>query len=299
MNKIAILYICTGKYSALWREFYESFEERFLTECKKEYFVFTDSPTLEYVGDHSKIHLIPQEALAWPYATLLRFHMFNRIAVDLTGFDYIFFFNANAFAVGKITQEMILPQGKDDLSLVRHPAYRNDKPFQFPYDRNFKCNACIPYGLGRVYVQGCLIGGTAQAFLHMSQTIANQIDEDLKRNVIALWHDESYLNKYILKHKNFRLLGIEFANPLSSDPEFCIIRMRQKDQYFSVEEVKMAPPSTKLSKYNQFLNDRIYGFLSRKAIFRSDCSIMAEQGGKLKAFAWGLKNCWKVFLGKR
>ena len=77
MKKVAVLYICTGKYSILWKEFYESFEKHFLPDCKKEYFVFTDADKIEYEDNNSSIHRIAQEALQWPYSTLLRFHMFH------------------------------------------------------------------------------------------------------------------------------------------------------------------------------------------------------------------------------
>lgn len=45
--KIAILYICTGKYNQFWDGFYKSSEEYFLKgKAEKEYFVFTDNMEL-------------------------------------------------------------------------------------------------------------------------------------------------------------------------------------------------------------------------------------------------------------
>lgn len=47
MNKsIGILYICTGPYILFWKDFYESFEEKFLPSYQKKYFVFTDADTV-------------------------------------------------------------------------------------------------------------------------------------------------------------------------------------------------------------------------------------------------------------
>ena len=43
MATIGMLYICTGKYTVFWPEFYETFSRNFLPGCKKEYFVFTDA----------------------------------------------------------------------------------------------------------------------------------------------------------------------------------------------------------------------------------------------------------------
>ena len=298
MKSVAILYICTGKYCVLWKEFYESFEEKFLKEYHKEYFVFTDSEKIEYGIENSNIHRVEQKALDWPYSTLLRFHMFNKISEKLSEFDYIFFFNANAYAVSEITANMILPRMEkgEDICVVKHPAYRNCKPFEFPYDRNFNCKAFIPYGSGKVYVQGCLIGGTANGFLKMSKSISEKIDIDLKRNTIALWHDESYLNKYILTHKNFRLLGIEFADPISNNPHRVLIHMREKERYFNVTAVKSDPPKTQLKGINKFYNERIFSFLSKKAIFKCDYKNTEKHYGPIRAFAWGIKNCWKILF---
>ena len=72
MTKIGMLYICTGKYTVFWPEFYRSFEEKFLPGCEKEYFVFTDAPAIEY-EDAPRVHRIYQEAYPWPYSTLKRF----------------------------------------------------------------------------------------------------------------------------------------------------------------------------------------------------------------------------------
>ena len=57
MNRVAILHICTGKYSTFWPGFYENFEKYFLPDCDKTYFVFTDDATLSG-GDN--VRFIPQ-----------------------------------------------------------------------------------------------------------------------------------------------------------------------------------------------------------------------------------------------
>lgn len=43
MKKIAILYICTGKYDIFWEDFYKTSEKYFLNNSEKHYFVFTDA----------------------------------------------------------------------------------------------------------------------------------------------------------------------------------------------------------------------------------------------------------------
>ena len=47
MTKVGMLYICTGKYTVFWPEFYRTFNETFLPNCEKEYVVFTGAPAIE------------------------------------------------------------------------------------------------------------------------------------------------------------------------------------------------------------------------------------------------------------
>ena len=96
MTKIGMLYICTGKYTVFWPEFYRSFEEKFLPGCEKEYFVFTDAPAIEY-EDAPRVHRVYQEAYPWPYSTLKRFSIFLTQEDALRGMDYLFFFTCSQF----------------------------------------------------------------------------------------------------------------------------------------------------------------------------------------------------------
>lgn len=67
-----MLYICTGKYTVFWPEFYETFSRNFLPGCKKEYFVFTDAPSIAHEDDPA-VHRIDQPAYDWPLSTMKRF----------------------------------------------------------------------------------------------------------------------------------------------------------------------------------------------------------------------------------
>ena len=82
MAKVGILYICTGKYTVFWPDFYRTFREKFLPESDKTFFVFTDAPSIE--GDGAPdVRRIYQKALDWPYSSLLRFKMFAGQAAAL------------------------------------------------------------------------------------------------------------------------------------------------------------------------------------------------------------------------
>ncbi|NDJ26967.1 hypothetical protein GW575_03205 [Campylobacter sp. MIT 19-121] len=166
--KIAMLYICTGKYDIFWKDFFISCEKYFHPECQKEYFVFTDSNELYQEHENERIHKIFQENLGWPYNTLMRFHMFLKIEKELQEFDYIFFMNANV----EFLKEVSFLPTKEQLIVVNHPGFYNKNPQDFTYDRNEKSLAYIPfeqdeekenlfYGKikGKYYVFGAFNGG--------------------------------------------------------------------------------------------------------------------------------------------
>lgn len=208
---IAILYICTGQYVNFWEEFYISFEEKFLRNTHKEYFVFTDALTI-YNENSNNVHRVEQENLGWPGNTLFRFGIFKKMKEELKKFNYIFFMNANIICVKEITEDMFLPK-ENDLLMVQHPGWFNRKPFEFEYDRNRKSSAYISYVNGEVYVCGGVNGGKTAPFLELIDSLDARIRDDYNKGIIARWHDESHVNKYIIENKDYRLLSPSFCYP--------------------------------------------------------------------------------------
>jgi len=137
--KIAILYICTGKYTIFWEPFHRSCELYLLPDAEKHYFVFTDGRIPSY---DERIHRIEQKNLGWPNNTLYRFRMFWGIREQLAHFDYIYFFNANCEFFAPIGIEF-LPSAEEGIAVVRHPCFFNSIPDEMTYDRNPKSKAYI------------------------------------------------------------------------------------------------------------------------------------------------------------
>ena len=222
--KIAILYICTGKYDFFWDSFYQNSEQFFLTDHEKHYFVFTDSTTIQKVND--RIHLIYQETLGWPYNTLLRFKFFLKAENELKEFDYIYFLNANMQFVKPVGEEVFPSENEDGLLGVLHPSFFNKTEEYFTYDRNKKSLAYIPKGKGNHYFMGGFNGGKAENYLCLIKELHQNIENDLSKNIIALWHDESHLNAYLL-NKNNRVLSPAYGYPegqhLPFEPKIIIL----------------------------------------------------------------------------
>lgn len=208
--KIGILYICTGKYVTYWKEFYESMESHFLPRHEKEYFVFTDANVIDF-ENNANVHRLVQEKQEWPFPTLLRFHMFLRVEKELEKMDYVFFLNANMKVVATINDEDILPDPvkEDGLVVVLHSGFYKATTHKLPFERKQKRSLAYMTS-GNYYFQGSFNGGTSIAYLQMARELKKNIQLDLDNNIIALWHDESHLNKY-MADKHPRILSPAYA----------------------------------------------------------------------------------------
>lgn len=213
MKKVGILYICTGKYSLFWKNFFEQTEKLFLPKSEKHYFLFTDNKELLSLS-HERVHPYEQELEPWPFPTLKRFEYFLRAKNELLQCDYLYFMNANLLIQKKVREWEFLPRKNEKLVVALHPGFYNKSNDEFPYDRNPECSACIPFGSGERYVMGALNGGRAKDFVLLMEALSASINADLQKNVIALWHDESALNRYIFDYtEKYRVLSPSYLYP--------------------------------------------------------------------------------------
>lgn len=240
-QSIAILYMCAGRYDVFWKDFYISMEKYFLTDFCKEYYVFTDSEEVSKMNEPN-IHVINQNDLKWPYITLMRFKMFCSVKEEIERLPYTFFFNANLLINEEITGEQILPQGSENLVVVKQPIEAKKRhSFLFPYDRNPKCSAYIPYNYGEVYAFGGLNGGRTKAFLEMSELLMKNIDMDDSKGILPRWYDESQLNRYILGRNDVKVLSVEYCWPEEQNDIGSVkIYIRDKKRYVDIDKIKVS-----------------------------------------------------------
>lgn len=196
--KVGILYICTGNYIRFWDDFFRSSESLFLSadNIEKHYFVFSSAESLAY-GDCDRVHLFHQEQLPWPLTTLYRFKIFQKARAQLEEMDFLFFFNANMRFLQPVGTE-ILPRGERDLAMLRHPLLDAKPRSHFTYEKDPRSLAFIRDDEGENYFMGALNGGTARAYLQMIDELERRIDADEANGVMAVWHDESHLNRFAI-----------------------------------------------------------------------------------------------------
>lgn len=215
---IGILYIATGRYITLWDDFYKSCE-RFLTPtATRHYFVFTDC--LEPIAgeETGRVHRYHQDKLGWPYDTLMRFEIFLKAEEEIKQMDYLFFFNGTAEIIKEIKVEDIIDVDKPLVGAI-HPFFATWSKEQFTYDRNPQSLAYMAPEEGEYYYMGGLNGGAVsdahgRGYLSLIRDLAERTQRDLANGVIALWHDESHLNRYLWENRDrLKTLPISYGVP--------------------------------------------------------------------------------------
>lgn len=229
--KIAVLYVCTGRYKVFWKDFYRTSENFLFKNQTKKYFIFTDD-LFYFIRYFRNVKLTKIKKENWPNNTLYRFRYFLKRKKMLSKYDLIYFFNANCLFVENIAED-IMPNNEKELVGVKHPGFYDKMLTDFTYERNKNSSAYIPFGEGNYYFMGGVNGGFAKPYIDMCETLNKNINEDFKNKIVAIWHDESYLNHYYFKNSGkVKILNPDYGFPEGWGIPFCPkIIIRDKHSY--------------------------------------------------------------------
>lgn len=209
--KIGLLLIATNKYTRFVKQFIES-ADKFLFSDKQidvTYFVFTNVDNL-LVDSSRKIKLVKIEHEPWPYPTLKRYDYFYENRETISNQDYLFYSDVDMKFVGNVESEIL-----SDRVATIHPGFWNKHPLEWTYERRTECNAHIEYGKGNRYYAGGFNGGKSDVFLEMAKNISQWRKDDERRGIIPVWHDESYMNKYMYLNLPTKELSPSYCYPES------------------------------------------------------------------------------------
>ncbi len=191
--KIALLTIATNKYDRFVNPLYESAVSHFLPNHDLDFVLFTDS-TQDFVvsGRQSKVikrHWVHEP---WPNPTLKRYHAFVGASDLISEYDYVYYSDVDMRFVSEVGDEVI-----GELVATIHPGFYNKPRSRWAYEKRQASRAYIPRHEGKRYYAGGFNGGSSSRFLEMSREILSCIDEDSSKGIVAEWHDESHMNRYM------------------------------------------------------------------------------------------------------
>lgn len=204
---IAMIALSNGPYNIFIKSFLESYEKYFLPNYKKRYFIITDED-FEH-DDNCEVFLTTR--YGWPLDCLLRPEYGYKLSRYIKNSSFTYFFNINMVCSSEVGEE-ILPD-ESGLVGVEHPGTAGKDKSCFFYCRNPETLAYIPMDQGKVGYQACWWGGTTKAYLTLSKTIMEWVNEDMAKGVEPVFLDNCYLDKYFLLHPP-KTMSVAYAWPV-------------------------------------------------------------------------------------
>ena len=194
--------MATGAYHKFWKDFYITCEQYFCMDIEKGYEIFTDSPDDFKKVNDTNVYIHKIEDLGWIVNTSYKSKYICSIREELKKYDYVFYINSNFLFTAPIYAEEVLPDASNDyLTALSFDHYLQVDVRNYPYDRQPNCLAYIPIGQGKRYFQGGFYGGRTKEMLLLSDWCKEAIAHDFNKKIVARFHDESYINRYMLDKK--------------------------------------------------------------------------------------------------
>ncbi len=145
----------------------------------------------------------------WPQATLFRYHAILEAArrgwLDAT---YVFLIDADMIFESAVGEEIL-----GTIVATVHPGYVGRAREELPYERRSFSTARVALAEGEMYFCGGFVGGERSAFLELAQQIVERIEDDDRRGVVAVWHDESHLNRALIYEPPAIVLSPSYCYP--------------------------------------------------------------------------------------
>ncbi|MEX0961466.1 MAG: hypothetical protein WDZ28_01250 [Simkaniaceae bacterium] len=207
---VGLCIMATGCYNAYATKFIQSCRKHFLNNHQVTYYVFTDGE-VENAPDVVKVH---QERLGWPFDTMMRFEVFAKQETLYKDLDYLYASDADMLFVADVKNEIL-----SDLVGTMHPGFISKRG---TYETNPKSSACVNPDEGTLYFAGGFYGGRKENVLTLWKTCGKNVNQDLKQEYVALWHDESHINRYFIDHFPTHVLTPAYCCPESQKLPFSV-----------------------------------------------------------------------------
>ena len=193
--QVGFLIVATGKYHDLFfREIKNSILKYFgMHNVQINLYCFSD--TKAHLGG---VRYFKTSHIGWPFDTLLRYKLFLDKIDNLMINDSLFYVDADMRFVNTIPLSIL----NENLVMLPHIGFLN---YSGTFEEISRETTYVNFEKRKNYVQGCFWGGKSIDFKYMITSLAESTDRDLAKYKIPVWHDESYLNKYISETSYFLL----------------------------------------------------------------------------------------------
>lgn len=202
MKHIGLLIIATNKYVDFLQQLIESADLFFLKNHTITYYIFTDK-NINFIKSRHNIVCIPTQHYKWPWMTLGRYKLFTKKADIFKNTDYLFYCDVDMKFVDTVDTEIL-----SERVATQHPSHYNKRGTP---ETNPKSLAYVAENETMQYFAGGFNGGLTLNFLEMSKTISKNIDTDYSNGIVAIWHDESHLNRFLINNPPTKILSPSYC----------------------------------------------------------------------------------------
>lgn len=222
--KVGLLSVATGRYINFIPSLVKSVQEHFLKDHEVHVIVFTDGK----INPLPNVKTVFQKRMGWPHDTLLRFEVYLKSQSLFNDFDYLFACDADMLFASEVTGEILgervgtlhcgFAELEKDLKKGDKSRFVYNESTQFfeargTYDTNPKSTAFIRPDEGEHYFAGGFWGASRAEFFKLCDTVLKRIKQDFEQDYIALWHDESQLNRYFIDNPPSVILPPSYCYP--------------------------------------------------------------------------------------
>ena len=225
--KLALITVATGRYLDYWKDLVRTVSKQDFSNIEISYNIFTDriQDANIFSESVSNIKIIVQgiNSQNWLDGTIMRYSHYRKYFDLITG-DIVLHLDADMLVADSFAENLIyeVHRNTGKLSFVQHPGYWRKNKIYWPYLLNYKTFKNESYNLLKVIFKKSL--GSWETRSNSAAYISNKqrknyycgavwfgekdiahnficemddlITYDRIRGVTAIWHDESYLNKW-------------------------------------------------------------------------------------------------------
>ena len=202
------------------------------------FYVFSENPNSVEVFQgqlrNVKVRAFEIPAYKWPEATLLRYQIFHSQISEMNN-DLLMHLDADMLVVSNPWDRVKNQTKINSIVLVEHPGFWRpsglEKLFLYlkhpslsyrdmrlslkrggigAWEENNRSSAYVPRISRKKYFCGGTWFGGREAIGELVGSLALSVQSDLRKNIIATWHDESHINKW----STVNIHGVE-------NPELC------------------------------------------------------------------------------
>ena len=214
--RIGFITYATGPYSEFLADLWESLERLAFRGHNVSLFAFTDRAGDPDFLRHANVHLRQQARVGWPFDSLGRHFLFLGAAQWYSEMDYMISVDSDSILTNTLDASML----GERMAAIQAWFYAHPKSFWTNDRRRTLLGAAYSTAFisdadASCYFTGNLFGGSKRGFLAILNATTTLALEDLGSAPprIALWHDESYLNRVFVSDPPTVVLAPNFMYP--------------------------------------------------------------------------------------